>query len=301
MNRQTKGFLLVLVSAAGFGSMPVFARLAYQDGVNMFELLAARFFVAGLVLTLYLRLKKNSNSYLGRRQRATAVIMGLCGYGLATLCFFSALQLIPAPLASILLFTYPAFVCLLMAFTGTEKLDRGKNSALLLSAAGLVLVLGSSLTSANPAGTLLALLAALLFSVYVLLGDRLLRNAPLAAATAWISWSAAAGFVSYGLLAGKLSFAFGLAGWAAVVCLALFSTVMAILAFLHGVMLIGASRASIISTLEPPITLLLSAVFLSETLTPLQLAGGALVLSSALLVHRSQAGNMREGLPSVSE
>jgi drug/metabolite transporter (DMT)-like permease len=286
VNTQTKGFLLVLLSAAGFGSMPVFARLAYQDGANMFELLTARFLVAGLVLVLYLRLKKVPA--LGKQERNWAIAMGLCGYGVASLCFFSALQRIPAPMASIILFTYPAVVTLFLVLSGAEKLGRYKGGALLLSAAGLALVMGSALNSANTKGMLLALLASLLFSTYILLGNRFLRNAPLAAATAWISWSAAIGFGAYGLLSGSLVFRFGLWGWLGIACLALFSTVVAIFSFLQGVMLIGASRASIISTMEPPITVLLAAVFLAETLTHVQLLGGVLVLSSAILVNRSK-------------
>lgn len=291
MTKATKGFLLVFLSASGFSAMPIFARLAYYNGVNIFELLTARFLVAGLVLTAYQRLRPPFRP-LRAQERGGALLMGFCGYAAASLCFFSALQRIPVSLASILLYAYPALVAIFAALAGIERFDRSKAAALLFSLLGIFFVLGASFNTADPSGVALALAAALFYSGYVLVGNWTLREAPLTAATAWISWSAAFGVGAYGLAAGQLSFTFGLGGWLAVVGLAFFSTVVAVLAFLQGVMLVGASRASIISTLEPPLTVILAAIFLAETLTLVQLLGGVLVLASAVLVNRKKEDTM---------
>jgi drug/metabolite transporter (DMT)-like permease len=287
MKPEVKGFLFIFISAAGFGSMPVFARIAYQDGANTFDLLTARFFVSFIALAFYLMLKKPIRP-LTRREKGGAVLMGLCGYSLASLCFFTALQRISAPLASIVLFTYPAVVSCLMAIFGGEKLDKVKVIALGITFFGLALVMGSSVSSADPLGLALALCASVLYSAYVMIGNWALKTAPLTSATMWISLAAFSGIGLAGLATGQMTFQMGLTGWLAVAGMALFSTVVSILAFLRGVVLVGASRASIISTLEPPITVLLSAVFLAELLSPIQLAGGALVLASAILVNRPQ-------------
>lgn len=287
MKKEIKGFLLVFLSAAGFGSMPVFARIAYQDGANMYELLAARFLLAWLVLTIYIWWKKPARR-LTRKERGGAVLMGLCGYSVASLCFFSALHRISAPLASIVLYTYPAVVSCLMALFAGDTIDKAKAAALVVSFSGLVLVLGSSFATVDPMGIILALSASLLYSFYIMIGNWSLKNAPLTLATRYISLAAGLGIGAVGLATGQMSFQFGLNGWLAVVGLAVFSTLVAILAFLQGVVLVGASRASIISTLEPPITVVLAAVFLAEVLGPLQLAGGILVLASAVLVNRAK-------------
>jgi drug/metabolite transporter (DMT)-like permease len=287
MRKEVKGFLLVILSAAGFGSMPVFARIAYQDGANTFELLTARFFMASLVLALYLWWKKPVRS-LTASERKGAVLMGLCGYSVASICFFSALHRISAPLASIVLYTYPAIVSCLVTFFGSEKMDKTKIIALAISFFGLILVLGSSFSSVDILGIILALGASFLYSLYIFTGNRTLQKAPLTVATMWISIAAGVGTGSIGLVTGQFAFQFGPKAWLAVAGLAIFSTVVAIIAFLQGVMLIGASRASIISTLEPPITVLLAAVFLAETLGPVQLLGGTFVLASAVLVNQSQ-------------
>ena len=287
MNSKTKGFLYVFVSAAGFGSMPVFARIAYQDGANMFELLTARFFMASLVLAVYLLWKKPVRG-LTAKERGGAILMGLFGYSVASLCFFSALHRISAPLAAIVLYTYPAVVTCLAALIRTEKMDRSKAFALSVSFMGLVLVLGSSISSIDPIGIALALFASLLYSLYIMIGNHTLKDAPLIVATLWISLAAGTGTGLVGMITGQFAFNFGINGWLAVTGLAFFSTIVAVLAFLQGVVLVGASRASIISTLEPPITVLLAAIFLAEVLSPIQLFGGVLILASSVLVNRSK-------------
>jgi drug/metabolite transporter (DMT)-like permease len=293
MKNEVKGFLLVLLSAAGFASMPVFARVAYQDGANQFELLAARFLMAAVALALYLWIKKPQKK-LTRREKRGAILMDLCGYSMTSLCFFSSLFYISAPLASIVLYTYPAVVFCLMVVFRMEKMERTKVIALLVSFSGLVLVLGSSISSVNPVGIALALGASLLYSSYIVIGNLTLKSAPLTAATMYISLAACVGISTVGFATGQMSFQFGLNGWLAVAGLAFFSTVVAIVAFLQGVVLVGASRASIISTLEPPITVLLAAVFLSEVLGPIQLLGGTLVLASAVLVNRRKEGTIED-------
>lgn len=284
MDNRVKGFLLVFLSAAGFGSMPVFARIAYNDGANKYELLAARFFIATLIMIVYTLWKKPPRR-LTAKERSGAILMGLGGYSVASLCFFSAIQRIPTPLASILLYTYPAVVTCLASLFRIEKMDRKKAAALAVSFLGLLLALGSDFTRLDPLGVVLALSASLLYSMYIMTGNHTLRDAPLTAATLWISLAAMVGIGAAGLATGQFAFRFGIYGWLAVAGLALFSTVTAILSFLQGVVLVGASTASIISTLEPPITVILAAVFLAEVLGPVQLAGGALILTSAVLVN----------------
>ena len=63
------------------------------------------------------------------------------------------------------------------------------------------------------------------------------------------------------------------------------STVMPIVLFMAGLARVGASTASIASTVEPVITVVLAWLVLGEVLGPLQLAGGALVLSAVVLLQ----------------
>ncbi|MHA7187956.1 EamA family transporter, partial [Burkholderia pseudomallei] len=84
------------------------------------------------------------------------------------------------------------------------------------------------------------------------------------------------------------------AGWAALVAIALVSTVAAMLAFFAGLARLGAARTSMLSTLEPVVTVALAAELFGETLTPLQWAGGVAILAAVLwLVRAGDAADSR--------
>ena len=80
-------------------------------------------------------------------------------------------------------------------------------------------------------------------------------------------------------------------GWLA--GLAVVSTVGAIGLFFAGLRRVGPSAASILSTLEPVVTVALAFAVFGESLGPVQLAGGALVLLAVLALARGARRDRR--------
>ena len=78
---------------------------------------------------------------------------------------------------------------------------------------------------------------------------------------------------------------FGADGWAWIGAIALVSTVGAVLLFFAGLERVGPSAASILSTLEPVVTVALAAAAFGEALGAVQLAGGALVLAAVVVMQ----------------
>jgi len=78
-------------------------------------------------------------------------------------------------------------------------------------------------------------------------------------------------------------------GWGAIVSIALISTVLAIVTFFAGLERVGPTNASTLSTFEPLVTVLLAMLFLHETIVPLQIIGGGLILAAVILLARSEA------------
>src|SRR5436190_1469220 len=79
--------------------------------------------------------------------------------------------------------------------------------------------------------------------------------------------------------------AVSLAGWAWLASIAVVSTVAAIGLFFAGLRLAGPTTASILATVEPLVTVLLAFLVFGETLGPVQIAGGVLVLSAVLVLR----------------
>src|SRR4051794_30201394 len=98
------GALLCLVSAAGFGAIAIFGKLAYDAGVSTITLLFVRFAAATLLFTLALRLGR-PQPRVARRALLVGIALGAVGYALQAGLFFGALQRLDASLTSLLLYT----------------------------------------------------------------------------------------------------------------------------------------------------------------------------------------------------
>jgi drug/metabolite transporter (DMT)-like permease len=65
------------------------------------------------------------------------------------------------------------------------------------------------------------------------------------------------------------------------------ATVVAVLFFFMGMKVLGPTNASIISTLEPLVTIWLAALLFSERLKPIQMAGGLFILAGITMLLKS--------------
>jgi drug/metabolite transporter (DMT)-like permease len=82
-------------------------------------------------------------------------------------------------------------------------------------------------------------------------------------------------------------------GWGVVIATVLIATVIPVVTFLAGLQLIGPTNASMLSTLEPIVTVLLAAWLFAEALPLMTLVGGAMILIAVLLLARSElTGNL---------
>ncbi|MGZ2745625.1 DMT family transporter [Burkholderia stagnalis] len=283
-----QGALYVALSAAAFGAMAIFGRYAYAGGVDVLGLLIVRFAIGGAVLAAIAR--HRGVAWPRGRALMPLAAMGALGYVGQSFCYFSALQHAQASLVALLLYLYPAFVTLLAAWWLGERLTRAKVVALVLCVAGSALMVGGG--HGEPLGIALALAAAVIYSLYIVAGTRATRGIDPLATTAIICVSATGMLV---LIAVARSAVLGApphwpataGGWAAMLAIALVSTVTAMIAFFAGLERLGAARTSMLSTLEPVVTVALAALLFGEALSPLQWAGGAAILAAVLALVRA--------------
>src|SRR6266851_3451202 len=280
-NTRLSGVLLVALSATCFAAMPVFARTMYADGGDPSTLLLLRFVLAaGLLLLLAVR-------RAARPTGATLVGLALLGalYVCQSLAYFTALTMTAASLLGLLLYVYPVVVALLASLLFHIPLTRARIASLAVALAGAALTIGP-VGDGNWLGIGLGMASALIYAGYILIATRLTRGVDPVWSSAIITASAASIFGVVGILHG-VSLPASTIGWAAVAAIALVSTVVAILSFLAGLARIGPTDAATLSTLEPAMTALMAVVLLGESLEPVQILGGALIVSAALIVARA--------------
>lgn len=263
--------------------MSIFAVYAYGAGVSVSTLLFLRFLFASALFFGWLALRKESLR-LNRKQALSLFCLGGILYTLQSLSFFSAVQYIPTSMAALLLYTFPVFVAILSYFVDKEKLRKKTIIAMLISLVGLGMVLGLSFGGIQPIGVVLALAAALFYSVYIVTGNRVVKGLSPFVTSAYISLFASLSTFLVAQKDGGIDLSFGVQGWWALAGIVVFSTVVAISTFFRGLQLIGSTKASVLSTLEPVVTFAFSALLLGESFHWLQLLGGAAVLSGAVLI-----------------
>jgi drug/metabolite transporter (DMT)-like permease len=214
-----------------------------------------------------------------RRAAFGAVALGAVVYALDSALFFGSLERTSAPLASLVHYAHLVLVVGVAAMIGRERLTRRRLFALVGIFAGVALVGGASV---NPdlVGIGMALGSAAAYAVYIILSDRLLRDADPMALAAYLTAGAATSFIVAGSALGSLGEVGGPAGLACLVGAALVGSVFAVTSFLKGVRLVGPSTASLLVTVEVPVTIALAAVVLGQHMTSPQLVGAGVVVSA---------------------
>jgi drug/metabolite transporter (DMT)-like permease len=286
------GTALCLGSGAAFGAMAVFGKLAYDDGATVGTLLAVRFaLAAALFWSLVLAAGAvDEVRALGRRDTGLGLALGGVAYATQAGCYFAALELIDASLLSVLVYTFPVIVAGAAVALGRERIEGRRVVALALALGGVVLVVGSAGTGAvDPLGAALGLAAAVVYSAYILVGEGVVGRIGPRVLSALICTGAAASLTVAAAVLGDLRPGeLTAAGWGWLACLAVVSTVVSINLFFAGLRRVGPTAASILSTVEPLVTVLLSFVVFGETLGPVQLTGGVMVLAAVFVLRLSR-------------
>lgn len=307
------GIVLTVLSAFSFGSGPLFAKPVYADGVGWHVLMAWRFLVGASLAWAWLLVNPHLRAALRRLRRrdvAVSLALGILYTGNSA-TYFAGLETVSASLAALIVYVYPALVAVLSLQVGRPLEGRRAWVALGIALAGVALAVGNIDAATAPPTTGLLLIAAspVIYTVWIVLSARLSGEGrtgvgadtgapvnPLAAGTVMLSATAATYWLSaLALRQPVLPAEIPAGAWFGLVGVGVVSTFIAVLAFYGGAHRIGAARASIVSTVEPIWTIVLASVLLGESLGPLQLVGGAMILAGVVL---AQTGTRR---PMTSE
>ncbi len=282
MQRLT-GILLIIVSAASFGTLAIFGRLLYADGLDTFTLLFLRFGFAACIMALLLFLRRES--FPRGKILLQLIGMGALGYAGQAFSFLSAIKYASAGLVALLLYLYPMFVFVLSVIVLHEKVTWIKVVALALALIGTALTVdpaGGQLT-----GILFAILSAVIYSIYIIVGTNVMKHVSAIQSSLVIFASAA---IVYGTLItiNSAHFPTTKTGWLGIAGIVLVATVSPVATFLAGLERIGPTNASMLSTLEPVVTVLLAGLIFGERLETITIFGGALILAAVILLTRNE-------------
>jgi len=281
--------LLVLLSAGCFGANSILTVVATRVGLPLFAVLFWRYGLAAPMLAAVAALSGPGRLAIPRQRLLPLLTLGGGGQALVIFLAMTSLNWIPAATLGFLFYTYPAWVAVFAALRGSERFDRRRVLALLLSLAGIVFMVGAPLLGTSgalhPAGVALALGAAIAYALFIPLIGRLQAGLDPAAASTYVVLAAAALFAILGLATGNFRLVLPPAGWATVVALALLSTTLGFIAFLRGLTVLGPVRTAIVSTVEPFWIAVLGLVVLRQPISLSVLGGGVLIAAAVVLLQ----------------
>ncbi len=282
MNRFV-GILLIILSAAAFGTLGILGRFAFAEGMDALSIMALRFSLAALVMLAVLGFRGERLPHGGTLLRLIG--MGAVGYVGQAFAYLTALKYASPGLVALLLYLYPVFVVILSVIFNHERVNRLKIFALGVAVLGLALTVGPE--GGQLAGVLLAISAAAIYSVYIMVGTKVMQQVSAIQSSAVIFLAAGAGSSLLMLVNGAHLPQTG-RGWGVIGAMVIIATVIPVVTFLAGLRRIGATNAAMFSTLEPVVTVLLAALLLGEVLKPITLVGGGLILAAVIMLMRSE-------------
>ena len=286
------GFAAIATAAFGWAVAAVVARRLFDDGVEPFELSAARSVIAALGLSfIFLR----PNHIRRPVPAARIVVLGL-SIALVNLVYYLAIERLSVAIALVLQYTAPVLVVTWTALARRQTPSRDITIALLSAVAGVALVvelIGGEIDSLSVAGLAFGFASAIFFACYSLLAESVGRTYGAVGAMARAFAIAAAFWILFQIPRGWPDELFTTSNVPRVLFVGVAGTLAPFLLYVWGIGRVRAERATITATLEPVFAAGAAWLWLNQSLTPTQIVGGLLVLG-AVCVLQLRAGSDSE-------
>jgi drug/metabolite transporter, DME family len=288
---QIVGFLAVGTAASIWGTLGLFAKILYAEGVSFEALVAVRASLGWTAMLLFVLLRRGAGSLqVARRDLLFLVPLGILGIGAFYWLYFFTVRESTVGTAAILLYSSPAFVALLAWIFLKETLGLLRLLALTLTFGGIFLVVGGydpDTLEVSPLVLTAGLLSGLTYGLYSIFGKPMAGHLEPA-----VILSYALGFGSLLLVLAALPTFYTLVGlssrsYTLLFMLAVVHTALAFGLYTVGLKRLDAGQAAIVATIEPVVAGAIGVVLLGEKLTALKVIGALLVLAGAALAQVS--------------
>jgi len=288
MSHSLKGYLCVAAAAVMWASSGTAGKALFTGGMTPFELVQIRVTVSTVLLAIIFGIWFRPFFRIRPRDLWYFFLLGGVVMALVQVTYFYAISKIQVAAAIFLQYLAPVMVAFFSICFWKECLTPTKIGALLLSLGGCYLVVGGyslQLLKMNQLGILAGLSSALCFAVYTLVGERgMHRYSPwtilfYSFLFATITWHTFYPPFQY------LRADFTTVQWGWIFYVSIVGTVLPFGLFFVGVNYVRSTRASITATLEPISAGLFAYFFLGESLQPMQIAGGAMVVVAIVVLQ----------------
>lgn len=283
-NTKILGTICVTITSICYGLVPSFSFMAFGMGVETETLLFNKFLYASVIMWVFLFVRKIRFRF--SRRAALTMIVTCAGYiGMSTSLYIS-FDYISGSLATIISFTFPAMIVTIEMITGMQPVKLSRILAVILSFAGLVLIVWDPEMKANFLGVLFAFGAAVGYVIYLFgLSAKSVKEENSFAVAGYVMLSAAAVNFIRCYLSGKPLFVTEPNQIGMMILLSVVCVFLAILFYAIGVRLIGPGNASLVNTMEPVLACIFGHFLVGDVLTKIMILGSLLVVIAVLITN----------------
>ena len=288
----TTGAVLIVLAGCFWGSMGIFVRKLTEYGFDSIQIVAIRVTLAAMIFCVILLLTDRKGFVIFPKDIPLFLGLGFGSILFFTVCYFTAITMMPLSTAAILLYTSPVWIMLMSVLFFREKLTGRKIIAVILAFGGCVLVSGISGEGVSGIGLLIGLGSGIGYGLYSILGTIALRRYSPAAVTTYTFLLAAIGSLVICRpkeVAAKIAAAPD-PGVLFAICLltAVITAVIPFGAYTLGLRAVEASKAGIMATVEPVVATLIGVLVFAEPLTFIAGFGIIMILSAVVILNLRQ-------------
>jgi drug/metabolite transporter (DMT)-like permease len=289
LSARAWGIVFAFVGVLAFSFRPILIKLSYAaHPVSPVTLLFLRMTLSlpfFLVIGWWLR---NQEPRLTKRDWAAIAGLGFLGYYAASFLDFVGLQWVGAGVGRLILYLFPTLVLLLSFLFLHKKPTWREIAALVLSYAGIALVLSNQLGIESrlfALGAALVFASALCYAAYLVAGSQVVKRVGSMRFTAYSTVVATVPAVlQFAVMESPGALELPPAVWGYAIVLATVVTVLPLFLQAEALHRIGANHFALIGAVGPVSVAVTSALGLDEPFTWVQALGGALVILGVLLV-----------------
>jgi drug/metabolite transporter (DMT)-like permease len=272
-----------------------FVAKATLNDFSPFSLALLRLVGASAFAAPVVALRRHAWRRVPTADRWRMAALGLLGVTLNQTLFLTGLTESTPARSALLYALSPTLILVIGRLRGTERLSTLKVAGLVGAFGGVSLILADRISAATSSlrGDLTILAGVLCWSLYSVLGRRLLRlYDPLVVACVGLIGGTVA-YLPVGLwsLSARELSAASFGGWLGVAFMAIFSSVVGYSLWYAAIRRIPASQAAVVTNLQPATVVLVSWAALGEPISSGFILGAALVLAGVLATnHRAGTG-----------
>ncbi len=298
MNQRT-AYLLIIIGAALWGIIGLFIDALYDFGFTPIQAVALRAVSASLLLLIYIGAKQPALLKIQWKDLPYFFGTGIISIVLFNWAYFTAIDEISLSLAAALLYTGPAFVTIMARVFFKEPLSLIKTAALLLTLFGCAATVGVFPAfdfSITAGGFWIGLASGFFYALYSIFGKVLSRSYSTYTITLYTFILAAAALLFTSGLGDKKELLLDPRALAWIIGLGLFPTVLAYIFYTYGLGKVEASKASILTAVEPAIAVLIGVFVFGDNLRAWQIIGILSIILSVVLINVKRKQSLPTGV-----